>query len=48
MHIPIRAMLKFVRQKNAAIQRNKIVIKNEDQSYTTEFKSLLKEYYLHL
>jgi len=47
-HPPIRAMLKFVRQKDAAIQRNKIVIKNEDQSYTTEFKSLLKEYYLHL
>ena len=47
-HLPIRAMLKFVKQKNAAIQRNKIVIKNADQSYTTEFTTLLKEYYLHL
>jgi tRNA1Val (adenine37-N6)-methyltransferase len=47
-HLPIRAMLKFVKQKDAAIQRNKIVIKNADQSYTTEFTKLLKEYYLHL
>ena len=47
-HLPIRAMLKFVKQKDAAIQRNKIVIKNADQSYTTEFTTLLKEYYLHL
>jgi tRNA1Val (adenine37-N6)-methyltransferase len=47
-HLPIRAMLKFVKQKDAAIQRNKIVIKNPDESYTTEFTTLLKEYYLHL
>jgi len=47
-HLPIRAMLKFVKQKEATIQRNKIVIKNADQSYTTEFTTLLKEYYLHL
>jgi tRNA1Val (adenine37-N6)-methyltransferase len=47
-HLPIRAMLKFVKQKEAAIQRNKIVIKNADQSYTTEFTNYLKEYYLHL
>jgi tRNA1Val (adenine37-N6)-methyltransferase len=47
-HLPIRAMLKFVKQKEATIQRNKIVIKNPDQSYTTEFTTLLKEYYLHL
>ena len=47
-HLPIRAMLKFVKQKDVAIQRNKIVIKNADQSYTTEFTTLLKEYYLHL
>jgi len=47
-HLPIRAMLKFVKQKEASIQRNKIVIKNADQSYTTEFTNYLKEYYLHL
>jgi tRNA1Val (adenine37-N6)-methyltransferase len=47
-HLPIRAMLKFVKQKEATIQRNKIVIKNPDQSYTTEFTTLLKDYYLHL
>jgi tRNA1Val (adenine37-N6)-methyltransferase len=47
-HLPIRAMLKFVKQKNVVIQRNKIVIKNSDQSYTTEFTNYLKDYYLHL
>jgi tRNA1Val (adenine37-N6)-methyltransferase len=47
-HLPIRAMLKFVRQKDASILRNKIIIKNEDQSYTTEFTNYLKDYYLHL
>ena len=47
-HLPIRAMLKFVKQKEATIQRNKIVIKNADQSYTTVFINYLKEYYLHL
>jgi tRNA1Val (adenine37-N6)-methyltransferase len=47
-HLPIRAMLKFVKQKDVAIQRNKIVIKNTDQSYTAEFSNYLKDYYLHL
>ena len=47
-HLPIRAMLKFVKQKDGAIVRNKIIIKNEDQSYSPEFISLLKPYYLHL
>ncbi len=47
-HLPIRAMLKFVKQKEATIQRNKIVIKNADQSYTINFTNYLKEYYLHL
>jgi tRNA1(Val) A37 N6-methylase TrmN6 len=47
-HLPIRAMLKFVKQKEAAIQRDKIVIKNADQTYTTEFANYLKDYYLHL
>ena len=47
-HLPIRAMLKFVKQKEAVIQRKKIIIKNADQSYTAEFSSYLKDYYLHL
>jgi tRNA1Val (adenine37-N6)-methyltransferase len=47
-HLPIRAMLKFIKQKEAVIQRHKIVIKNEDQSYTSEFSNYLKDYYLHL
>lgn len=47
-HLPIRAMLKFVKQSEVNIQRSKIVIKNADQSYTAEFTSLLKDYYLHL
>ena len=47
-HLPIRAMLKFVKQKEATIQRNKIVIKNADQSYTSDFTNYLKDYYLHL
>jgi len=47
-HLPIRAMLKFVKQKEVSIQRDKIIIKNGDQSYTAEFTNYLKEYYLHL
>ena len=47
-HLPIRAMLKFLKQKEAVIQRKKIIIKNADQSYTAEFSSYLKDYYLHL
>ena len=47
-HLPIRAMLKFLKQKEAVIQRKKIIIKNADQSYTAEFSSYLKNYYLHL
>ena len=47
-HLPIRAMLKFVKQKETVIKRNKIIIKNADQSYTAEFTNYLKDYYLHL
>jgi len=47
-HLPIRAILKFVKQKEATIQRNKIIIKNADQSYTADFTNYLKDYYLHL
>ncbi len=47
-HLPIRAMLKFVKQQNVSeIQRSKMIIKNADHSYTNEFTTLLKEYYLH-
>jgi tRNA1Val (adenine37-N6)-methyltransferase len=47
-HLPIRAMLKFIKQKDAlTVQRSKIIIKKEDQSYSDEFTALLKEYYLH-
>jgi tRNA1Val (adenine37-N6)-methyltransferase len=47
-HLPIRAMLKFVKQPDSAsILRNKIIIKNADQSYTPDFTNYLKEYYLH-
>jgi tRNA1Val (adenine37-N6)-methyltransferase len=47
-HLPIRAMLKFVKQTEAAVERSKIIIKNADQSYSPAFTSLLKDYYLHL
>jgi tRNA1(Val) A37 N6-methylase TrmN6 len=47
-HLPIRAMLKFVKQSEASILRTKLIIKNADQSYTEEFTALLKDYYLHL
>lgn len=47
-HLPIRAMLKFTKQKDVSIQRNKFIIKNPDQTYTDEFKAHLKAYYLHL
>ena len=48
-HLPIRAMLKFVKQPDAAsVNRNKLIIKNPDQSSTAEFTRLLKDYYLHL
>ena len=47
-HLPIRAMLKFTKQASEiTVQRSKIIIKMEDQSYTDEFTALLKEYYLH-
>jgi tRNA1Val (adenine37-N6)-methyltransferase len=47
-HLPIRAMLKFIKQNEAVVQRQKIVIKNADQTYTSTFINYLKEFYLHL
>ncbi len=47
-HLPIRAMLKFVKQPISDIQRNKLIIKNADQSYTDAFIHYLKDFYLHL
>jgi hypothetical protein len=41
-------MLKFVKQTTVAVERSKIIIKNADQSYSTAFTTLLKDYYLHL
>ena len=45
-HDPFRTMLLFVGEKVQAIQKE-IIIKNGND-YTTDFKNLLKEYYLHL
>lgn len=48
-HLPIRAMLKFVKQpESIAIQRNNVIIKQADQTYTPVFIAYLKDYYLHL
>jgi tRNA1Val (adenine37-N6)-methyltransferase len=48
-HLPIRAMLKFVKQQDSvSIVRNKIIIKNAEQSYTSDFTEYLKDYYLKL
>jgi tRNA1Val (adenine37-N6)-methyltransferase len=52
-HLPFRSFLHFQKNSNTldkeiSVQRNKIVIKNSDNSYSTEFTELLKDYYLHL
>ena len=47
-HLPIRAMLKFIKEPKNNVNRSKIIIKNVDQSYTPEFTNYLKDYYLHL
>jgi len=52
-HLPFRSFLHFQKGKqgldrNLAILRNKIVIKNSDNTYSTAFTELLKNYYLHL
>jgi tRNA1Val (adenine37-N6)-methyltransferase len=52
-HLPFRSFLHFQKNKQGLhkeliVLRNKIVIKNTDNSYSTAFTDLLKDYYLHL
>ena len=52
-HLPFRSFLHFRKakspiDKDISVLRNKIVIKNSDNTYSTEFTALLKDYYLHL
>lgn len=52
-HLPFRSFLHFTKaklpiDKEISVLRNKIVIKNTDNTYSTAFTELLKDYYLHL
>jgi len=52
-HLPFRSFLHFQKNSNTpdkgnSVLRNKIVIKNVDNTYSTAFTELLKDYYLHL
>ena len=52
-HLPFRSFLHFQKRKQNldkinSVLRNKIVIKNADNTYSTAFTELLKDYYLHL
>ena len=52
-HLPFRSFLHFQKNMNSldkgnSVLRNKIVIKNTDNTYSTAFTELLKDYYLHL
>jgi tRNA1Val (adenine37-N6)-methyltransferase len=52
-HLPFRSFLHFKKNlntldKETSVLRNKIVIKNTDNTYSTAFTELLKDYYLHL
>ena len=52
-HLPFRSFLHFQKNCNTpdkgnSVLRNKIVIKNADNTYSTAFTELLKDYYLHL
>jgi tRNA1Val (adenine37-N6)-methyltransferase len=52
-HLPFRSFLHFQKNSNTldkqiSVLRNKIVIKNTDNTYSTAFTELLKDYYLHL
>ena len=52
-HLPFRSFLHFTKaklplNKEISVLRNKIVIKNADNTYSTAFTELLKDYYLYL
>jgi tRNA1Val (adenine37-N6)-methyltransferase len=52
-HLPFRSFLHFRKakspiDKDISVLRNKMVIKNSDNTYSAEFTALLKDYYLHL
>ncbi len=52
-HLPFRSFLHFQKNSNTqdkgnSVFRNNIVIKNADNTYSTAFTELLKDYYLHL
>jgi len=52
-HLPFRSFLHFKKNSNTldketSVLRNKIVIKNTDNTYSTAFTELLKDYYLYL
>ena len=52
-HLPFRSFLHFRKaklpiDKEISVLRNKIVIKNSDNTYSAEFTELLKDYYLYL
>jgi tRNA1Val (adenine37-N6)-methyltransferase len=52
-HLPFRSFLHFRKakspiDKNISVLRNKMVIKDSDNTYSTAFTELLKDYYLHL
>ncbi len=52
-HLPFRSFLHFRKakspiDKDISVLRNKMVIKNTDNTYSAEFTELLKDYYLYL
>lgn len=52
-HLPFRSFLHFIKlnpsiDKEISVLRNKIVIRNEDNTYSAAFIELLKDYYLNL
>ncbi|MEO6722937.1 MAG: hypothetical protein ABIN67_21395, partial [Ferruginibacter sp.] len=47
-HAWFRTILYFTRKKTEDIIEEELAIKNNDGAYTTAFKEILKDYYLHL
>jgi tRNA1Val (adenine37-N6)-methyltransferase len=52
-HLPFRSFLHFTKakptsEKDISVLRNKMVIKNAENTYSTAFTELLKDYYLYL